>query len=63
MRGHWNDKPGVVFQDCTFHGPIVHPYASKMPCKATSFYGCHFEDRRYDFTGQMLVGEIEAGVY
>ncbi len=50
--GAWNDKPGVVFEDCTFHGPIVHPYGSNTPRKATTLYNCHFEDVRYDgFTG------------
>ena len=24
----WNEKPGMIFEDCTFHGSIVHAYGS-----------------------------------
>ncbi len=43
----WNAKPGLVFEDCTFHGSIVHAYGSDNPALATRWIRCTFEDRSW----------------
>jgi len=41
----WSAKPGLVFEDCTFHGSIVHAFGSDDPSMATRWLRCTFEDK------------------
>ncbi len=41
----WCAKPGLRFEDCTFHGSIVHAFGSEDPALATRWIRCTFEDR------------------
>ncbi|MGQ9914376.1 MAG: right-handed parallel beta-helix repeat-containing protein [Thermogutta sp.] len=44
----WSAKPGLVFEDCTFHGSIVHAFGSDDPALATRWVRCTFEDRPWE---------------
>ncbi len=41
----WTAKPGIVYEECKFHGSIVHAFGSKDPALATRWIRCQFEDR------------------
>jgi hypothetical protein len=44
----WHTTPGMVFEDCTFYGSIVHGYGStEHPELAARFTRCHFEDKEH----------------
>ncbi|GAB6187174.1 right-handed parallel beta-helix repeat-containing protein [Thermopirellula anaerolimosa] len=47
----WNAKPGLVFEDCTFHGSIVHAVGSDDPALATRWIRCTFEDKPWQGQG------------
>lgn len=42
----WSLKPGLVYDNCRFHGSAVHTIGSPNPELATRFKNCRFEDRR-----------------
>ena len=44
----WSAKPGLAFEDCTFHGSIVHAFGSDDPAQATRWTRCTFEDRPWE---------------
>jgi len=44
----WSAKPGLAFEDCTFHGSIVHAFGSDDPALATRWTRCTFEDRPWE---------------
>lgn len=41
----WSVKPGLKYEDCTFHGSVVHAHGSADPAFATSWTRCAFEDK------------------
>ena len=41
----WSAKPGLRYEDCKFHGSIVHAHGSSDPALATSWTRCTFEDK------------------
>ncbi|ASV76824.1 hypothetical protein THTE_4223 [Thermogutta terrifontis] len=47
----WNAKPGLVFEDCTFHGSSVHAFGSDDPALATRWIRCTFEDKPWQGQG------------
>jgi hypothetical protein len=47
----WNAKPGLVFEDCTFHGSVVHAVGSDDPALATRWIRCTFEDKPWEGKG------------
>lgn len=53
----WPNKPHFEFDNCTFVGSIVHPFADPSPSRATHFTGCRFsDDRKLSPTGQVYTG-------
>lgn len=44
----WSAKPGLVYEDCTFYGSIVHAFGSDDPALATRWIRCKFEDRPWE---------------
>lgn len=40
----WPDMPGFKFEQCKFHGNIMHLYGHSDPAKASSFDDCVFTD-------------------
>lgn len=41
----WCAAPEIKFIDCNLYGDVYHVYGSDDPDEATSFVGCHFEDK------------------
>jgi hypothetical protein len=56
----WNAKPGLVFEDCVFHGSVVHAVGSDSPDKATRWIRCKFEDKPWQ--GQKPYGSFLAEI-
>lgn len=55
----WSAKPGLVFEDCTFHGSVVHAFGSDDPNLATRWLRCTFEDRPWH-DGRRVFGNFLA---
>ncbi len=41
----WNRKPGLEYEDCMFHGSIVHAFGSPDARLATRWTRCTFDDK------------------
>ncbi len=55
----WTAKPGLRFENCTFHGSIVHAFGSDDPALATRWIRCTFEDRPWK-DGRLPYGKFLA---
>ncbi len=47
----WSAKPGLVYEDCVFHGSVVHAVGSPSPDRATRWIRCTFEDKPWEGKG------------
>ncbi len=47
----WSAKPGLVYEDCVFHGSAVHAVGSPKPELATRWIRCTFEDKPWEGKG------------
>jgi len=47
----WSAKPGLVYEDCSFHGSVVHAVGSPSPELATRWIRCTFEDKPWEGKG------------
>jgi len=47
----WSAKPGLVYEDCVFHGSVVHAVGSPSPELATRWIRCTFEDKPWEGKG------------
>lgn len=52
----WVNKPKYTFNTCNFYGSFVHGYVTTKFEDATKFYGCNFEDKKYN--GQEVYGSM-----
>jgi hypothetical protein len=43
----WSRKPGLKYEDCKFHGSIVHAFGSPNADLATRWTRCAFEDKQW----------------
>lgn len=41
----WSAKPALKYEDCAFHGSVVHAFGSDDPDLATQWINCVFEDK------------------
>jgi len=41
----WSSKPGLKYENCNFHGSIVHAHGAPDPALATRWIGCTFDDQ------------------
>ncbi|MCS7239143.1 MAG: hypothetical protein NZ899_12875 [Thermoguttaceae bacterium] len=55
----WSAKPGLVYEDCMFHGSIVHAYGSDDQALATRWVRCTFEDLPWE-DGRQPYGQFLA---
>ena len=56
----WTTKPQYHFNNCTFHGSVVHGYNSPDDENATAYYKCTFEDK--DLNGKPSYGAFLAEI-
>jgi hypothetical protein len=51
-------RPGLRYEDCTFHGTVLNPYGAGVEEEANQFYRCHFEDKIGTYTDEFGVWNL-----